>query len=515
MVTGPILSQRALLLGKIETTTNVDSLPVPASDAFLVMNADVKINPNVLKRDFYRPSLSPLATAVGRKLATLSFTHEIKGAGRAGIAPKLATLLRACGFAQTLVANNLAGVISNILPNSQNAGPAITWTKATLPTRGYNRYKITTVLGGASATAKVIVTGSPSDYNDTTVLPDFIFDATIMGQNPTTTIAVDATTAPLTPTFTVGTPQVGDIVVLNIGGIRLKYTIGTTVAATEGAAIAAALTALADARFTAAAVGAVVTVTLVGGVITVTTATTNIPLGGSGGAVNMTWTGNLVIGDSWTIDLLKPGYHLQPVSGGFESMTMYMFYDGTVHRLTGCIGTIVFTAQAGQYGTAAFTFTGQYHDPDDAPLPLNATFEPSTPVQVELAQLRLGGAKNLAAQSFNIDMGITVNPRDSVSDPDGYKGVLYSSREPKGGLNPEMEYESVEPYWRYMAAATLLQFHARVGRATNNTVEFFSNTVQLSNIAYTARNTQRVYDLSMVFSSDTFFGDDEIRIVFS
>lgn len=511
--TGPILMQRALCLAKPETTTNVDALPVPATDAFLVMNADVKINPNVLKRDFYRPSLSNLPIAIGRKLATISFTHEIKASGLSGVVPKLGTLLRGCGFAQTTIANNLASVISNILADRQNTGPAITWTKATLPTKGYGRYRVSVVLGGASATAKVRVTGNPPDFADTSILPENNFSALVMGPGATTTVAVDQTN-PIVPTYTIATPHIGDVIVVSIGGVRVKYTVGSAVAATEATALAAAITALADSRFSAAAATSIVTVTCTDALTVVTTATTNINLGQSGAQVNMTWTGNQVLGDTWTIDLLQPGYHYTPVSANFESLTIYMYYDGTLHRLTGCIGNVVFTATAGQYGMAAFTFTGQYIDPDDQPLPLTAIFEPSVPVQCELAQLQIGNAKNIPAQSFNIDMGIQVNPRDSVSDPDGYKGVLYSSRDPKGGANPEMEYESVEPYWRNMAKASLLRFYGRVGSINNNIVSFLSNTIQLTNNSYAARNTQRVYDLSFELKLDAFTGDDEIRIVF-
>ncbi|MET4190687.1 MULTISPECIES: hypothetical protein [unclassified Bradyrhizobium] len=517
MPTGPILAQRALMLAKIETTYNVDSLPVPATDAFLVSNADVKINPNVLTRDFYRPSMSKLPSAVGRKLASLTFSSEIKGAGGAG-SPKLGALLRACGFAQTLIGATAAAVIQNPVASSANTGPAVTWTKAAAATTGFTRYKVKVVLGGASATAKVMVTGNPAEYNETSILPSDEVSATVMGPGKTTTIAVDKT-APLAPTFTVATPKIGDVVVVCIYGIRIKYTIASAVAATEATALAAAITAVmtanADTRFTVAAATAVVTATIVGGVTVVTTATTNINLGVSGGQVNMTWTGSLVLGDSWTVDCLRPGYHYTPVSANFESMTMYMYYDGTLHRLTGCIGTVQFTATAGAFGMAQFTFTGQYNDPDDQPLPLTSVFEPSAPVQVELAGLAVGGAENIAAQSFNIDMGITVNPRESVSHPDGYNGVLYGGRDPKGGFNPEMEFESVEPYWRNLAVATLLRFYARVGTVTGNIVYFVSNTIQLTNVAYSTRNTQRVYDMSIHFVQDKDAGDDELRIVFA
>ena len=40
----PVLSNRALMLAKVETTYNVDALPDPTVDAFLVSATDVKIS---------------------------------------------------------------------------------------------------------------------------------------------------------------------------------------------------------------------------------------------------------------------------------------------------------------------------------------------------------------------------------------------------------------------------------------------------------------------------------------
>jgi hypothetical protein len=230
----------------------------------------------------------------------------------------------------------------------------------------------------------------------------------------------------------------------------------------------------------------------------------------------MTWTGSLVLNDDWVIDTLQPGFHLTPVSTGFESASIYMYYDGTLHRLTGCIGSVSFSAEAGNFGMASFSFTGQYNDPDETPMPLTgAVFETSIPSQTELAQLMIGGSKKLAAQSFSVDMNVQVNPRDSVSHPDGYNGVQYTSRAPQGGANPEMAYESEEPFWRNHAKATLLKFHSRVGTQVNNQVHFLSNTVQLSGVNYANRNNNRVYDLGFRFAMESATGDDELRIWFA
>lgn len=510
----PALTQRSLLLFKLESAFNTDAAPTAALNAFLVSNGDVRMEPNVLERNFYRNSLSPLAIGIGRKLVTCTFTHEIKGSGSSAT-PRLGTLLRACGFAETAISNTAGATIQNPIVLSSNTGPAITWTKKTAPTQNFGRYSVRVVKGGASATAKVRVTGNPHEQDDNTILNSEDFSAIVMGRAPGATVTVDQTD-PLVPVYTfAGVPATGDTIVISVGGSRFKYVVQNGDDETD---IAAAFQALLAASpkytgvFTSAAVAGVLTVTITGGVVTVTTVSTDIPLGASGGVVNMTWTGSQVLNDQWYIDLLQPGKHYTPISDAFESATIYMYYAGQLHRITGCIGSVSFNCQAGAYGEAQFTFTGQYIDPEDAALPLTPVLEASRPQQVELAQLCIGNDKRVRAQSFSIDMGIQVTPRDSVSHSDGYDGTQYTSRSPTGGVNPEMRFESEEPYWRNMAAANLLRFHARVGTQTNNIVRFQSNTMQLSNINYTDRNNNRVYDMGMRFSQE--FGDDEVRISF-
>ena len=514
----PVLTQRALVMGKIESTYNTDSDPQAATDSFLVSEADFRIDPNVLERNFYRPSLSPLPIAVGRKLATLSFRHELKGSGVAGVTPKLGTLLRACGFAQTTIPATLAAVVSNPRVNAGNTGPVVTWTKATLPNKNYGRYNLRVTIAGASATAKVRVTGNPHEGDDLTILPSEEFSSFVMnkGRQPGTTVTVDDVTNPESVTYKIGgTPVAGEFIVACVGGVYIRATVpATPTLDTTAAALAAALTAAAAGRWTVSAATDTVTVTdLVGGVV-VTTGTTMINLGASGGQLNMAWTGSLVLNDRWTVDLTQPGMLYNPISTGFESMTMVVIYDGNLHRLTGCMGNVQVTAEAGNYATAQFSFTGQYIDPSDAPLPTDAVFEASNPQQVELAQLQLGAGKFLKAQSFTVDMGVQVNPRDSVSHSDGYFGVQYTSRAPSGGLNPEMTYESEVPYWRQMSQAKMLRFHARVGTFPNNIVRVYSNTAQLSGLNYADRNSNRTYDMSLRFSQDQFSGDDELFFSF-
>lgn len=516
-VPDPQLSTRALLLGKIESIYNTDSLPTAAADAFLVEAPDVKINPNVLTRNFASQSIGEKPYAIGRKLVELSFKHEIKSSGTVGTAAKLCTLLRGCGYAQTTIANTAAAVIATPVAWSGNTSPVVTFGKVTAPTSRFTRYKAAVVLGGASATAKVRLSGTPGEGDSTQIL-DEEFSAIVYGITPTETVTV-VSTNPLVPTYLIaGSVTTGDTVVLSVGGVRFAYV---TVGGDTAISIATALSALiaADARFvgTASSGTATVTVACTSGAAgtVVTTASTNLTFNTGAGQFTMTWSGSLVLGDYWIIDTYRPGVHMTPISGSFESLTLKVFYDGQLHSVTGCRGTATIECKAGNYGTMSFTFQGQYRDPGDAAIPTTAVFENTVPVQIETAYLKIGRFLNAVAESWTIDLGNTVTPRESVNSTDGYVGVQITNRVIKGGCNPEAVKESVFPFWKNMATATLHQFNAQVGSTTGNIVIFQSNTVQISDNKYGDRNGNRIYDMSMGFATDSANGDDELRIIFA
>src|SRR5574341_592974 len=100
----PFLSTRGLILAKIETTYGTDAVPTPAANALLARNVSIRVDGNMLTRDFLRSNLSRLSAVVGRKLQELTFETEIKGSGTAGTAPKHGALHRACGMSETIVA---------------------------------------------------------------------------------------------------------------------------------------------------------------------------------------------------------------------------------------------------------------------------------------------------------------------------------------------------------------------------------------------------------------------------
>ena len=99
-----MLTRKTVVLAKIEAEYGTD--PTPAgTDAVLVSNPDIKVEGEMLVRDFVRESLSPVGHVIGKKKVTISFETELKGSGTAGTAPETGVLFQACGMDETVSAS--------------------------------------------------------------------------------------------------------------------------------------------------------------------------------------------------------------------------------------------------------------------------------------------------------------------------------------------------------------------------------------------------------------------------
>lgn len=94
-----------VILGKIETTYGVDAIPTGAANAMQVSNVKVTpLNAQFVGRDLIRNYFGISEQLIASYNKLLSFDVEFVGSGTAGTAPAWGPMLRACGFAETLVA---------------------------------------------------------------------------------------------------------------------------------------------------------------------------------------------------------------------------------------------------------------------------------------------------------------------------------------------------------------------------------------------------------------------------
>lgn len=99
-----MIEARTQLAAKIETTEGT-AIALAAADAVLAANMKFEHTIDQGERPNKSASISPWPNIPGARQATLEFDVELKGSGTAGTAPEFGKLLKACGFAETVVAS--------------------------------------------------------------------------------------------------------------------------------------------------------------------------------------------------------------------------------------------------------------------------------------------------------------------------------------------------------------------------------------------------------------------------
>ena len=556
-----ILTQRALVLAEIEVTFGVDPIPDPATDAFLVADPDFSVDITEIIRNFARNSLSPLPVAAGRKIASMTFVHEVRcnGSFDGSTPPRLGVLLRACGFAETAITTNgTTNGRTDVTADSGNTGAVVTFAAG-----GNNAiiregdYRLRTTLAGASATAEIRVTGGyfPEDQlvdaaqdEDRITTETFCVELISSVGTISGAATVDDATDPQSVVYDftgLSGFSVGDVWRVTVMGLRFTVTATGTSATTLGDDVVAAVDAHSDMDAVNAA--GVVTVdafinTLASTVVT--TAVTSLTLGASGHSVIPTFATDLDLNDAHTAVTKPTGTEYDPISTGFESVTIHMFFDGILHRMTASRGTFNVEGTGGELANFNFEFTGNFEVVTDAAIP-SAIFETQIPVQVELAELVVnqdvdatapaaqvpaadvfpvcdtyedqinGSINSLCAASFNFDLANDVVIRECINEADAFKGVIITGREPVGSIDPELELVATHDFWGILSTADVLGWHVKVGTLRGNIVRFDSDSVQYNGLSYADRDGLRVLEVDLRFSgSAPAFEDDEIRISF-
>ena len=241
------------------------------------------------------------------------------------------------------------------------------------------------------------------------------------------------------------------------------------------------------------------------------TSGTAMAIGTKGLSLNPTFTGSLQLGQSWVVWLYPPGSVLAPVSSNFSSLTLYCYMDGTLHAMTGSMGTFSIDAVSGQYAKVKWEFHGQYVPTSDVAMPTNAVYERTLPPQVQLARLNVNNFQ-ATVNAMTFTQANTIQPRPDINGTDGYSGVRLTSRKPQGGIDPEATLVASNDFWGQMSAAQRMPFQMRVGNAAGNTVWMLAPCTQYDKLTYKDRSGLRVYDAGLHFGR--VYGNDEVAFLF-
>ncbi|GIX17699.1 MAG: hypothetical protein KatS3mg119_1885 [Rhodothalassiaceae bacterium] len=97
------LIRKSVVLAKIEASYGTDAAP-GAADAILVSNLEPpRLQADSIDRELIRPYLGASEQLVGTRRVEIAFTVELAGSGTPDQPPAWGALLRACGYAETVV----------------------------------------------------------------------------------------------------------------------------------------------------------------------------------------------------------------------------------------------------------------------------------------------------------------------------------------------------------------------------------------------------------------------------
>jgi len=202
-----------------------------------------------------------------------------------------------------------------------------------------------------------------------------------------------------------------------------------------------------------------------------------------------------------------------PVSGSFESATIYYNVDGVLHKTTGCRGSWALEASVGEIPKLNFAFQGIYVAPTDAALPTVTYGAQATPLIFKNGNttgfqlLSYAGA----LQSVNFDAGVTTQYMELVG---GTKEVLITDRNSTGSVTLEAVTVATKDYFAAALTDTSLgNLTFTHGSDAGNIVQFASTKIDIGDVSYTEMNGVVMAEIPVTACPSTS-GNDEFTLVY-
>ena len=202
-----------------------------------------------------------------------------------------------------------------------------------------------------------------------------------------------------------------------------------------------------------------------------------------------------------------------PVSGSFESATIYYNVDGVLHKTTGCRGSFQLEATVGEIPKLNFSFQGIYVAPTDVALPTVSYGNQATPLIFKNGNttgfelLSYAGA----LQSINFDTGVVTQYMELVG---GTKEVHIIDRNSAGVVILEAVSVATKDYFAAALSDTSLgNLTFTHGTTAGNIVQFSSTKIDIGDVSYTEENGIVMAEIPVTACPSTS-GNDEFSLIY-
>jgi hypothetical protein len=202
----------------------------------------------------------------------------------------------------------------------------------------------------------------------------------------------------------------------------------------------------------------------------------------------------------------------KPASSALESCTIYYYRDGKRHILTGCVGTVEFTLEAGGVGKAKFTLTGHVGAEADVALiapTLDATVGPA----VKGGTFAIGGYAAVV-NALTVSMNNKIAMPGNISASDGFGQLRITERDVSGSFDPEDVLVATKSFIAdYRAGTTGALATGVIGATQYNRYKFDLPVVYYREVAPGDRDG--ITTLELGFGAAESAGDDEVTLTFT
>ena len=202
------------------------------------------------------------------------------------------------------------------------------------------------------------------------------------------------------------------------------------------------------------------------------------------------------------------------VSSSFDSATIYCFYDGTRHKITGARGSVSFSFTAGQFAVASFNFIGIYNAPDGTAL--SGTFTVANQAAaIEVNDTNMTTATFHGVTSARIEsLDLALNNELIYKETASNKEVIITNRAPGGTAVIEAPAVGTTDYFAKAVGVTTASSSLVLGATAGNIVTLTAAQTDITGVTY--GDTNGVVSLSMPYLAlPTTAGNDELSLAFT
>jgi len=214
--------------------------------------------------------------------------------------------------------------------------------------------------------------------------------------------------------------------------------------------------------------------------------------------------------DATSLYSIAPGAVYRPISTSEESLSLYAYLDGVLHKFIGSKGNCKTTEEVNKRPLFNFSYTGIFAPVTDAAMPTNVFTGFQKPLLCNKANtpfFGLLGAYGIGLEKFEFDTGNTIDFLDFINLADS---LALTQRASSGTFSLESVAIAIKDWYSTISGQVNGNFALTHGTTAGNRVTISAPNVSLASPGYGTKQNVRTTQLEARFNP--LAGNDEWAI---